>query len=213
MDENVAARTCQGVNYCTFTDTFMQNTEELISRTYFETLGFCTRFRHLSQPAHGNNCRLLEIQKAEKAHTEVSSSQFAFQLFSSDCQHLHSALIILYTWPVQIWELSLLKSSKKLSAQIKKCLKPLAANMFEEFEDSFRLLPLPAWPTAEADRKLVTEIVEALGIDGIITYRTMLGKLTESPELPSSDHNPIPGALRMLKAFHLLSGAQSDLFS
>ncbi|MGB0371071.1 MAG: hypothetical protein ACPGN3_06935 [Opitutales bacterium] len=190
----------------------MQVTEELLTCAYFESLGFYTRFVVPNGKDGGADVRILEARNPELA-PDSAKHDHSFQLFSADLLKIYALSLILIPWPSSIWEASTLKNSKRLNAGIKKSLKNLKPVALENNDKEPLILPVPAWPTAEGDKKQSTELIQSLGIQGVITYRNMLNKLATHSEAPLSGHNPIPGTLRMLKAFQLLSDPQRDFFS
>ena len=186
----------------------MQIIEELLTSAYFESLGFYTRFTAVGG---GSELRFLKIYNPTDA--PEPGREPGFQLFSADLQRTQEATVVIQHWPNTIWEASALKNSKRLTAALKKSLKPLKAEHIEPLGDDFTILPIPAWPSAEGDRQQTHELISSLGIKGVISYRSMLAKLAAHPESPASGQNSVPGILRILKAFNLLSDPQREFFS
>ena len=190
----------------------MQIIEELLTCAYFESLGFHTRFvAPPGRESSGPDLRFLKIYNSENTVDPACSP--GFQLFSADLQRLKEAVIVIQHWPNNTWEATALKNSKRLTAVLKKSLKPLKAEAIEPLCEAFSILTIPAWPSAEGDRQQTHELIGGLGIKGVITYRSMLAKLAAHPEWPVSGQNPVPGILRILKAFNLLSDPQREFFS
>lgn len=83
----------------------------------------------------------------------------------------------------------------------------------EEMENLLRILVLPGLPTVEPYRGQVTELLRSRGVDGIISFRSMLAEIIARVETgrsyPESD---ILEALRVLKQYDLIGDSQLELF-
>lgn len=190
----------------------MHTTEELLTRAYIESLGFYTCFVPTGLKDSGPELKRLNAQN-KRENLGATDLKFGFQLFSADLQKLESVSILLPPWASSTWEASALKNSKRLAATIKKGVKTLKLEGLEKADGQRILMAVPAWPTAEGDRAQSLDLIEKLGLDGVITFRSMLNKLAMSADAPISDGNPALGTLKILKAFQLLADPQRDFFS
>ena len=75
-----------------------------------------------------------------------------------------------------------------------------------------KLLVLPALPTAEPFRSQSVELLKARGVDGIISFRSMLLDLIEKVEINRSyGKSDTLQVIRILKNYDLIKEAQLDL--
>ncbi|NLB56146.1 MAG: hypothetical protein GX811_10360 [Lentisphaerae bacterium] len=77
-----------------------------------------------------------------------------------------------------------------------------------------KILCLPQLPAAEQTRNESLAILQANGIDGVITFKTMLSELVRSININRNyEKSDVLQMIRLMKVYGLLQGRQMDLFA
>jgi hypothetical protein len=199
----------------------MSGFEEDIIREYFEQHGFLVR---AMRRIHGvgrrkNSEEAVDLMVVNPAYVE-SDRRPAFLLFTTELSHIERAMVISsachgYT------RLSpgLLRGSAEILKFIEKnATKEMAA--YEEemasqpaFAGIKRILVLPGLPTTEPYRSDSVALLRQAGVDGIISFRTILQDVIAKLEgALTYEKSPSLQAVRVLKLYDLLKEPQMGLF-
>lgn len=198
----------------------MSAVDEGIVREYFEQNGFFVR-----------QVRKYQVQARKKTSEEdidllvfnpawrKGSRRPDFLLFATELQFIQRAVVAVRAWHTDVFTPATLRSAPDkifsfLEDNVLKQVKRLFPIEGEEGPDGdvMKLLVLPALPTAEPFRSQSVELLKARGVDGIISFRSMLLDLIEKVEVNRSyGKSDTLQVIRILKNYDLIRDAQLDL--
>lgn len=200
----------------------MAGFDENIVREYFELHGFLVR-----------QLRKYQIQSRRKlAEEEIdlmvynpayvkTDRQPNFLLFSNELPYIHRAIVVVKGWHttlrftpgklrssseiVKFLETNVLKQAEKLFAGVE--------HGFDDAHEILKILVLPGLPTHEPHRSESIKLLKEHGVDGIVSFRSMLqdilAKVETNLNYQKSDTLQI---LRILKNYDLVKDPQMELF-
>ena len=160
-----------------------------------------------------------------KPEAEKEQSITNFQLFSADMESIKQAVVVVRSWYLSEFSPELLKSSSKLFNFLKK-------NVFNQSEEYFskesfendkiwesisnsysNIIVLPGLPSNDPHRSESIEILKANGIDGIITYSTVLESLLRQVQANIIyQKSDLLQLMRILKIYNMVKDPQMTLF-
>ena len=198
----------------------MSAIDEGIVREYFEQNGFFVR-----------QVRKYQVQARKKTIEEEidlvvynpawrrGSRQPEFFLFATELQFIHRAVVAVKPWHTDVFTPATLRSApEKIFSFLEENVLKLAKRLFPTEagegadKDVTKLLVLPALPTAEPFRSQSVELLKGRGIDGIISFRSMLLDLIEKVEVNRSyGKSDTLQVIRILKNYDLIKDTQLDL--
>ena len=203
----------------------MSSVDESIVREYFEQNGFLVR-----------QLRKYQVQSRKKrAEEEIdllvlnpsfqsNSRKPDFMLFSSELRYIHKAVVVVKGWHSLRFTPSMLKSSPEIFRFLEKTVVKQVSNLFaesgnEKSEDGesegdlLKILVLPGLPTENPFREQSIQLLQEKGVDGIISFRSMLLDIVSKIEINRNyQKSEILQVLRILKNYELLSDPQMELF-
>jgi len=109
----------------------------------------------------------------------------------------------------------MLKSSPEIFRFLEEKVLKKAQTIFpsDAGEDLTKILVLPGLPTAEPFRSQSVEVLKEKGVDGIISFRSMLLDLIDKVEVNRSyGKSDTLQVIRILKNYDLLNNGQLDMF-
>lgn len=198
----------------------MSAIDEGIVREYFEQNGFLVR-----------QVRKYQVQARRKTGDEevdliVYNPSYArnsrrpdFFLFANELAYVQRAIVVVKGWHTGIFTPTMLKSSPEifrfLEENVAKEVKrffPVDADEPGNAPDVTRILVLPSLPIAEPFRSQSVALLKEHGVDGIISFRSMLLDIIERVEINKSyGKSDTLQVIRILKNYDLLKDAQLDL--
>ena len=203
----------------------MSSVDESIVREYFEQNGFLVR-----------QLRKYRVQSRKKTADEevdllVFNPSFVpnvrkpdFMLFSSELKFIHKAVVVVKGWHTLKFTPSMLKSSPEIFRFLEKTVVKKASDLFfdkskkkgeeQEIEDDMmKVLVLPGLPTENPYREQSIQLLQEKGVDGIISFRSMLLDILAKVEVNRNyQKSEILQTLRILKNYELLGNPQLELF-
>ncbi len=205
----------------------MAGFDENIVREYFELNGFFVR-----------QLRKYQVQSRKKRADEeidlivfnpaaaADGSGVGFQLFSADVQKIRRAIVVVKAWHTSRFTPAMLRSSSRIFDFLKKDVLNRAEEYFS-FEDepineevlaeplSFRkILIVPGLPTSEPHRSESIALLKEGGVDGIITFSTILENILRSVEVNHSyQKSELLQLMRILKIYDMVKEPQMNLFN
>jgi hypothetical protein len=200
----------------------MSGFDEHIVREYFELHGFLVR-----------QVRKYQVQSRRKVAEEeidllVYNPTFApgdrepnFLIFATELPYLHRAVVVVKAWhTIQKFTPNLLKSSSEILKFLEKNVSKAIEGSFTDTDDTFgpakdlkRILVLPGLPTSEPYRSESIQLLREQGVDGIISFRSMLLDIIEKIEVNRSyQKSEFLQIMRVLKNYDLLKDSQMGLF-
>lgn len=200
----------------------MSAIDEGIVREYFEQNGFLVR-----------QVRKYQVQSRRKTGDEevdliVYNPAYArnsrrpdFFLFANELVYIHRAIVVVKGWHSGTFTPNMLKSSPEifrfLEENVAKEVKrffPVDAGEPGNAPDVTKILVLPSLPTAEPFRSQSVAMLKEHGVDGIISFRSMLLDIIERVEINKSyGKSDTLQVIRILKNYDLLKDAQLDLMT
>lgn len=194
--------------------------DESIAREYLELNGFVTmplrKGRAQSKRSQGEEGLDLYIRNTRFAKGDRQPS---FLLFSSELKHLQSAVVCVRGWHNEKAALAAMKNGADMlryveSNVLKKVDKWFEFEHWRELgETAFppRVLVAPAFPTQEAYRARIESALREKGVDGILSFRSMLLDIIDRVDTrhvyPKSD---LLQLVRTLKTFDLIKDSQMN---
>src|SRR5690606_23611920 len=116
--------------------------------------------------------------------------QPGFLLFSNELHYVHRAVVAVKGWHTTTrFTPRLIESSSEVLKFLEQNVLKTAEEYFQEAEEAFqssdlhKILVLPGLPTAEPHRSESIRLVREKGVDGIISFRAMLGDILAKVEV------------------------------
>ena len=200
----------------------MSAIDEGIVREYFEQNGFLVRQvrKYQVQARRKTGDEEADLVVYNPAYTR-SSRKPEFFLFANELAFVHRAIVVVKGWHTGRFTPNMLKSSPEIFRFLEEnVLKevtrffPAAADEPGNAPDVTKILVLPSLPTAEPFRSQSVAMLKEHGIDGIISFRSMLLDIIERVEINKSyGKSDTLQVIRILKNYDLLKDAQLDLLS
>jgi len=199
----------------------MAGIDEAIVREYFELNGFLVR-QLRKHTAHGRSRKdeeLIDLLVYNPACKETASPNFI--LFSNDLPLIRRAVIAVRAWHSKKFTASTLRASSEIFSFLEKDVLKKASDLFASDEEDLeahgelkKILVLPGLPTHEPHRTESIELLRKHGVDGIISFRSMLQDILTKVEVNHSyTKSDLLQTLRILKNYDLIRSPQMDLFS
>ncbi len=204
----------------------MAGFDENLVREYFELNGFlvCQLRKFQKQPrkkgAQGE-AELLVFNPNARADGGLAG----FQLFSADMARIHHAIVVVKAWHNSRFTPAMLKSSSRAFDFLKKDVLGQMEAFFPKEGESFervvpkdeaitRILVLPGLPTSNPQRSESIELLKESGVDGIITFSTILENLFRNVEVNHSyQKSDLLQLMRILKIYDMVREPQMSLFN
>jgi hypothetical protein len=198
----------------------MSAIDEGIVREFFEQNGFFVR-----------QVRKYQVQARRKTGEEEidllvhnpgwrkGSRKPDFFLFSSELAFVHQAVVAVKPWHTEVFTPAMLKSSPEIFGFLEQNVVKQAERLFPPGAPDLgsgvaKILVLPALPTAEPFRSQSVEMLKERGVDGIISFRSMMLDLIDKIEANRNyGKSDTLQVIRILKIYDLLRDAQLDLLS
>lgn len=204
----------------------MSGFDENIVREYFEMNGFFVRqvpkYSTRSRKKGPDEAVALMINKPEAVKEQSVAN---FQLFSADMESIQQAVVVIRSWYLCEFSPELLKSSSKLFNYLKKNAFNQSKAYFikESFEDDkiwesvsnsyTNIIVLPGLPSNDPHRSESIDILKTNGIDGIITYSTILESLLRQVQVNNIyQKSDLLQLMRILKIYNMVKDPQMTLF-
>lgn len=194
--------------------------DEGIVREYFEQNGFLVRQMRKYQVQARRKTSDEEIDLlVYNAAWRKGARKPDFFLFSSELRFIHRAVVAVKPWHTDVFSPGMLKSSPEIFRFLEENVLKEATRFFptdsddEAGGDLTKILVLPGLPTAEPFRSQSIEVLKERGVDGIISFRSMLLDLIEKVEINRSYRkSDTLQVIRILKNYDLIKDAQLDMF-
>src|SRR5882757_759567 len=200
----------------------MSAIDEGIVREYFEQNGFLVRQvrKYQVQARRKTGDEEVDLIVYNPAYVR-SARKPDFFLFASELAHIHRAIVVVKVWHTGKFTPNMLKSSPEIFRFLEEnVLKevtrffPVDAEEPGNAPDVTKILVLPSLPTAEPFRSQSVAMLKEHGIDGIISFRSMLLDIIERVEINKSyGKSDTLQVIRILKNYDLLKDAQLDLIA
>jgi hypothetical protein len=201
----------------------MSGFDENIVKEYFELNGFFVR-----------QLRKYQVQSRKKRFDEeidmliynpkakAKSSLSGFQLFSQDIHNIRQAIVVVKAWHSSKFTPAMLRSGTKVFDFLKKEVLSKASDYFDVSEiesskdkQSFKkILVIPSLPSGDPHRSESIALLKEQGVDGIISFATILECLIRNVEVNNSyQKSDLLQLLRILKIYDMLKEPQMTFFT
>lgn len=199
----------------------MSAIDEGIVREYFEHNGFLVRQmrKYAVQSRKKATDEEMDLLVLNPAY-EKSDRKPDFFIFTTELPYIHRAMLVVKGWHSGKFTPATLRSSPEIFRFLEESVKKEAnrALSIDPDEPGFgddllKIIVAPGLPTQEPYRTQSVEMLKEKGVDGIISFRTMLQELISRIEVnrnySKSDTLQI---IRILKNYDLIKDPQMDLF-
>jgi hypothetical protein len=204
----------------------MAGFDENLVREYFELNGFLVRqlrkFKTLPRKKQADDDVDLLVYNPGAVEDGAPAG---FQLFSADMARIERAVVVVKGWRRSRFSPAMLKSSSRAFDFLKKDVLNNAAAMFDYADDEAdtgvadvaaltKILILPALPTSDPQRSESIALLKENGVDGIITFSTILENLFRNVEVNHSyQKSDLLQLMRILKIYDMIREPQMNLFN
>jgi hypothetical protein len=206
----------------------MAGFDENIVREYFELNGFFVRQLRKYQVQSRKKRTEEEIDMiVYNPNASIDGPASGFQLFSSDMVKIRRAVVVVKAWHSSRFTPAMLRSSARIFDFLKKDVLNKAEQYFSFDEAQVelgeglsgdptpfkRLLVLPGVPTSDPQRTESIELLKECGVDGIVTFSTILENLLRHVEVNHSyQKSDLLQLMRVLKIYDMVKEPQMNLF-
>jgi len=199
----------------------MSAIDEDIVREYFEQNGFLVRQvrKYAVQSRKKTSDEEIDLIALNPSYTR-SERKPEFFIFTTELPYIHRAMLSVKGWHTGKFSPATLRSSPEIFRFLEENVKREANRLFSMEanepgvgDDLLKILVAPGLPTQEPYRTQSVELLKERGVDGIISFRTMMQELISRVEINrnyrKSDTLEI---IRILKNYDFLKDPQLDLF-
>ena len=190
----------------------MSGISESIVREYFELHGFLVRQqrKHVS-PARRQGETIDFFVLNPNLRSDLRPLPFI--LTSKDLPGLNRAVVVIRGWHTETFSPNLLANQPEIFQFADSKIFQRAATAFGGDDGAARILVVPALPQAEVARSQSVELLRSKGIDGVISFHSILRDLVDTTD---ASHNyqksDLLQIIRILKNYDLLREPQLELF-
>jgi hypothetical protein len=199
----------------------MAGFDENLVREYFELNGFLVR-----------QLRKYHVQSRKKrADEEIDllifnprpvrrEGSLGFQMFAGDIAAIRRAMVVVKGWHSTRFTPSMLRSSSRIFDFLKKDVLEQAQGFFDHEEEwsgsedpLLKLLVIPSLPLKQVDRQESLNLLREQGIDGIITFQTILENMVRLID-PNNNYqkSELLQLMRLLKVYDMIKPPQMEFF-
>lgn len=196
--------------------------DEGIVREYFEQNGFLVRQvrKYQVQARRKTGDEEVDLVVYNPAYPR-NARRPDFFLFASELAYVHRAIVVVKGWHTGKFTPNMLKSSPEIFRFLEENVLKSVTKFFpiDESEpgnasDVMKILVLPSLPTAEPFRSQSVAMLKEHGVDGIISFRSMLLDIIDRVEINKSyGKSDTLQVIRILKNYDLIKDAQLDLLA
>jgi hypothetical protein len=190
----------------------MAAVSETIVREYFELNGFLVRqFRKYVAPA-GREDEDIDFLVLNP-HPQERTAERPFVITSPDLGSIEQAVIVIKAWHTEVFTPAVLDHTSDFFRFLQKKTFNQAAAGFGKGRTLLKILAVPALPQETQARDQSIAILRSHGLDGTISFRTMLADLVTQVE-PNRNYqkSDLLQLIRILKNYDFIKDQQLDLF-
>lgn len=198
--------------------------EEELVEAYFENNGFLVR-KCPPSPLKSLRRKLDPLPAIAVMNPRVSENDLNMntRLFSADLERIRCALVGVLGWGNSAFTPAVLSSDAQLEkffrqeleeSRIAACFSDGAESLQAGMGDFLKLLIVPALPVAQERLNKVSSLLERLGVNGVLTLRSILENLLRrSSPGAEADGRSVLQAFRLIKAYGLTKDPQLEIFA
>jgi hypothetical protein len=192
----------------------MASVNEQIVREYFETLGFFViqPNKHQVAARHKLDAEEIDLLIARPGQAGVFNTPKEVVWGTPELSKVQRAIVSIRGWHTDRFTPAVLKKNPDIFrfaelAVVKEARKVLGAGSIT------KVLCLSDLTTSAAPQEETLALLRQGGIDGVLSFRTMLLELIESVDIAKNyEKSDLIQTLRLLKTYDLLKDGQMDLF-
>ena len=193
----------------------MASVNEQIVREYFETLGFFViqPNKHQVAARHKLDAEEIDLLIARPGQAGVFTAPTQIIWGAPELEKVQRAIVSIRGWHTDRFSPAVLKKNPDIFrfaelAVIKEARKTLGPGSVT------KILCLSDLTATAAPQEETLALLRQGGIDGVLSFRTMLLELIESVDVAKNyEKSDLIQTLRILKTYDLLKEAQLDLFA
>lgn len=199
----------------------MSAVDEEIVREYFEQNGFLVRQVRKYRVQARKKTSDEEIDLLVYNPTYVKSGRKPdFFVFPSELPYIHRAMIAIKAWHTGKLNPATIRNSPDILRFLEEQVQKEAHRLFavetleqDPNDEMLKILVTPGLPTQEPYRSQSVSLLQDRGVDGIISFRSMLLDLLDRVEINRNyGKSDTLQVMRILKNYDLLTDSQMDLF-
>jgi hypothetical protein len=199
----------------------MSAVDEDIVREYFEQNNFLVRQVHKYQVQSRKKTSDEEIDLLVYNPTFVNSGRKPdFFIFASELPYVHRAMVAVKAWHTGRLNPATIRSSPDILRFLEEQVQKEAHRLFavetleqDPNDEMLKLLVTPGLPTQEPYRSQSISLLQDKGVDGIISFRSMLLDLLDRVQINRNyGKSDTLQVMRILKNYDLLTDSQMGLF-
>lgn len=206
----------------------MSGFDENIVREYFELNGFFVRQLRKYQvqsrkKRFDEEIDMLIYNPKASNENKVNDPQksSSFQLFANDIGMVHQAVVVVKAWHSSRFTPAILRSGTKVFDFLKKDVLKKASDCFNFSEMDVnectssikKILIIPSLPSSEPHRSESISLLKEQGIDGIISFATILEGIISSIQINNSyQKSDLLQLIRILKIYDMIKEPQLTFF-
>jgi hypothetical protein len=191
----------------------MGDINEAVVREYFESLGFLvSQPRKYSVPARPKTFEEELDLLVHNPLVKESRPPENFVCTTEDVRALSCAVVAVRGWHTERFSVSRIEQTPEIVRFAEPEPIKLAAGLLGT-EAFVKLLCLPGLPASGEQRKKTIDLLRHKGIDGVLTFRTMLLALIRQTDTTKNyEKSDVLQIIRLLKNYDFIRDAQLDLF-
>jgi len=199
----------------------MSAVDEEIVREYFEQNGFLVRQvrKYQVQARKKTSDEEIDLLVYNPAYVK-SGRKPDFFVFPSELPYIHRAMVAVKAWHSAKLNPATIRSSPDILRFLEEQVQKEAHRLFavetleqDPNDEMLKILVTPGLPTQEPYRSQSVSLLQDKGVDGIISFRSMLLDLLDRVEINRNyGKSDTLQVMRILKNYDLLTDSQMDLF-
>jgi hypothetical protein len=208
----------------------MSGFDENIVREYFELNGFFVRQlrKYAVQSRKKRSDEEIDLV-VYNPHPKTVEGTPGFQLFSKDIARIQRAVVVVKGWHTSRFTPSMLKNGRRIFDFLKTDVIQQTGDLFDftiddrndeqdteidNLPDIMKILILPSLPASDPHRSESINMLRDRGVDGILTFGTILENLIRRVEVNRSyQKSELLQLMRILKIYDLVKDPQMQLFN
>jgi hypothetical protein len=188
----------------------MSAVDENVVREYFEGHGFlvCQRRKYVVQARQKTTQEEIDLIVLNPQATE---GPMEFELTPASLAHVARAVVAVKGWHTEVFAPGVLAHQPKIFGFVEK--RAVAeAEQLTGGGPVTKILVVPGLPREAKTRQRSIELLRAKGVDGVISFRTILQELIAGVQTNRNyDKSDLLQVLRLLKNYDLLKESQLEL--
>lgn len=190
----------------------MAAVNEIIVREYFELHEFLVRqYRKYAAPGgqEDDDPDFLVLNP----QPQPREAELPFELGAAELAYIERAVVVVKAWHTDVFSATFLANTPKVCRFLEKRAFQKAVRTFGGERPPLKILVVPALPQEAQAREQSIAFLRGKGIDGVISFRTMLADLVRQVEANRNyQKSDLLQTIRILKHYDFLKGPQMELF-